>query len=643
VPAVTRLRPVQASQRPALASGAGARTLWRGALLLGLALLGAACATPVGVTRVDTQVAYRLLTANAVSAGRASETSQQVLRRYGLQDLFEKHPRDALSTLHQAFVLQGGEDRLLALAELSFFHAQESGDRSYYLAAAVYAYALLYPVAQNGVPLDPIERRYRLVYDLYNLGLAQGLHRAEGDEVDLTPGRRSLPFGSLEIAVEVSDFTWLGYRLDHFVPATSLAVRGLRNRYMRPGVGAALVAGLAQQDAVASVPGARRIGPGTRIPVTAFLRLEDPRGSLAGGAVKGRLELYPQDRATSVSVDGHEQPLETDPTAALALWLEHSPVWDAEMRGLLQLGILEWIPRDRADDGLFLLEPFRADRIPIVLVHGTASSPARWAELVNELRGDPRIRERYQIWLFTYDTGYPIGYSAGRLRRALERTLSELDPAGTAPALRRMVIIGHSQGGLLAKLTVVDSGDRFWRNVSDVPLDSVDLDARVREIVRESVFFTPEPFVERVIFVATPHRGSYLAGPRVAQLTSWLLGLPLRLTRRTFAALTQGEEAQLMRLIERLPTSIDNMSPTNRFIETLAPIPIAPGVRVNSIIAVKDDGPVEDGGDGVVRYRSAHLEAADSELIVRSGHSVQGNPEAIEEIRRILLEHAGLR
>ncbi len=638
-----RLRPRQTSQRPAPPSGAGARTLRRGALLLGLALLGTACATPVGVTPADVQTAYRLHTANVVSAGQPSEVSRRILRRFGLQDLFEKHPTDGLATLHQAFVLQGGEERLLALAELSFFHAQESGDRSYYLAAAVYAYALLFPGAERGVAFDPIERRYRLAYELYNLGLALGLRRADGEEVDPAPGRRTLPFGTLDIAVDDGDFTWLGYRLDHFVPASSLTIRGLRNRYARAGVGAALVAGLARQEAIASVPGARRIGPGTRVPVTAFLRLEDPRGSLAGGAVRGRLELYPQDRATSVSVDGREQPLETDPTAALALWLEHSPVWDAEMRGLLQLGALEWIPRDRADDGLFLLEPFRADRIPVVLVHGTYSSPARWAELVNELRGDLRIREHYQLWLFAYDTGAPIGYSAGRLRRALERTLREVDPTGAAPALRRMVIIGHSQGGLLAKLTVVDSGDRFWRKVSNVPLDSVDLDARVREIVRESVFFTPEPFVERVIFVATPHRGSYLAGRRLGQFASWLLGLPVRLTRRTFGALTQSEEAQLRRLIDRLPTSIDNMSPTNRFIATLGPIPIAPSVRVNSIIAVEGDGPYEDGGDGVVRYRSAHLEAADSELIVQSGHSVQSNPEAIEEIRRILLEHAGLR
>ena len=94
-----------------------------------------------------------------------------------------------------------------------------------------------------------------------------------------------------------------------------------------------------------------------------------------------------------------------------------------------------------------MLHPYSPGKIPVVLVHGTLSSPVRWAELVNELEGDPRIRQRFQIWIFLYDTGNPIAYSAGRLRAALTATLQELDPEGKDPALRRMVVIGHSQGG----------------------------------------------------------------------------------------------------------------------------------------------------------------------------------------------------
>ena len=130
-------------------------------------------------------------------------------------------------------------------------------------------------------------------------------------------------------------------------------------------------------------------------------------------------------------------------------------------------------------------------------MHGTASSPARWAELVNELLGDPRIRERFQIWLFIYDSGNPIGYSAGRLRAALTTAVKELDPEGKDAALRRMVVIGHSQGGLLTKLTAIDSGDALLGPRQQEAVRCVKLDDQSRELLQQSMFFTPLPFVER--------------------------------------------------------------------------------------------------------------------------------------------------
>jgi hypothetical protein len=84
------------------------------------------------------------------------------------------------------------------------------------------------------------------------------------------------------------------------------------------------------------------------------------------------------------------------------------------------------------------------------------------------------------------------------------------------------------------------------------------------------------------------------------------------------------------------------MDASNPFLRTLASLPIAPGVHAHSIIAVKGTGPIEEGADGVVAYRSAHIEGVESELVVRSGHSTQGTPETIEEVRRILYEHAGI-
>src|SRR5262249_13842048 len=88
-----------------------------------------------------------------------------------------------------------------------------------------------------------------------------------------------------------------------------------------------------------------------------------------------------------------------------------------------------------------------------------------------------------------------------------------------------------------------------------------------------------------------------------------------------------------------VPTSIDNMDPGNRFLRTLAEIPIAPGIKANSIIAVTQTADIEDGDDGVVKYRSAHIEGVESELVVHDGHSTQSNPHTIAEVRRILLQH----
>jgi hypothetical protein len=91
-----------------------------------------------------------------------------------------------------------------------------------------------------------------------------------------------------------------------------------------------------------------------------------------------------------------------------------------------------------------------------------------------------------------------------------------------------------------------------------------------------------------------------------------------------------------------IPTALDNMDASNPFIKTLGTTPIVGGVHVHSIIPVKGMGPVEDGNDGVVEYKSAHIDGVESELVVRSGHSTQARPETIEEVCRILYERAGI-
>jgi pimeloyl-ACP methyl ester carboxylesterase len=572
-----------------------------------------------------------------------------VLDRYGLGDAFQRDPVGTLALLHGDLAEDGDHRRLSALAELSFYHGERRKDSRYYFAAAAYAYALLFPGPGKEL-LDGSDPRVRLAYDLYNRGIARAMSHGENAEVVLATGIFDLPFGTVEVDLPESELEWGGHRLKGFLSAADLAVHGLRNRYRRTGIGAPLTAELGEE--LGPRPPERFL-PGLRVPATVFVRFDDPRHSLRTGKLHAHGEIYTPSESWTVAVDDREVPIEFETSSSMAASLAKSPLWDFELRGFFS-GTFRplaeavenvvvgqaTIEAETEEEGLLFLQPYIPGRIPIVLVHGTASSPARWANMVNELANERAIRDRYQLWLFIYNTGNPIGYSGGLLRRSLEHAVARFDPEGRDPALQQMVVIGHSQGGLLAKLTAVDAGDRFWSTVATVPLDQLKLSEDVRETLRISTSFTPEPFVKRVVFLCTPQRGSYLANFRLARIMNDFLALPSNLTQVLGELVLQNQDKLMLRSMARLPTSIDNMTPGNPFIRVLSGLPVAPGIHAHSIIAVRGPGPPEGQSDGVVAYKSAHIDGVDSELVVRSGHSAQDLPATIEEVRRILILHA---
>jgi hypothetical protein len=94
-----------------------------------------------------------------------------------------------------------------------------------------------------------------------------------------------------------------------------------------------------------------------------------------------------------------------------------------------------------------------------------------------------------------------------------------------------------------------------------------------------------------------------------------------------------------------LPNSIDTLAPNDRFLEAINAILLARGLPFHSIMGDRSKGGNKDrtppvSSDGVVPYWSSHLNGALSELIVPSGHYAHQNPQAVEEVRRILKLHA---
>jgi pimeloyl-ACP methyl ester carboxylesterase len=602
-----------------------------------LALSAVACGPPITVRRVPPRTVTADLARSALNSNKESLASENVLYRWNLTQQYKKDPEGALRNLHDKVVSgEGGRAALFALAELSFEQGDRTRRRQWYLASALYAYTFLFPGA--GAPpqelpgeLDP---RSRVAADLYNRGLTEGFASPDGSQVILQAGVYPLPFGQqLVVQLDPAQLRWSRRTLYDFVPVAELKVSGLGARYRRTGIGAPLAAKAWMNDPTQEED---YLAPSVKVPVTALLRIDDPRRQLTREQVQASIELYDGFDRGTVDIDGRPVPLESEPSAALAYSLSLSKVWGAEIWGFLFGDLL-----GKERTSLAFAQPHRPGRIPVVFVHGTASSPGRWADMLNVLSNDSSLRGRYEYWFFFYETENPIPYSAMRLRQALEQAVHRLDPDGKDPAMRQMVVIGHSQGGLLTKMTAIDSGSHLWDAFSRKPIESLNVSNETRQLLQRAAFVKPLPFVTRVIFISTPHRGAYAAGWRIAHWVAGFARLPLTVASATTDLLKGNADA--IRLDPERPHmgAVYGMTPGSPFLKALAPIPIAPGVAVHSIIPIQGDPPPQGQGDGVVMYDSAHIDGVESELVVpRWYHSVQNNPLAIEEVRRILLEHA---
>ena len=217
------------------------------------------------------------------------------------------------------------------------------------------------------------------------------------------------------------------------------------------------------------------------------------------------------------------------------------------------------------------------------------------------------------------------------------------DPKGTDQAFDRMVVVGHSLGGILAKMMGQDSGLRLWRTVCDVPFEKIAGRQHDCQLLRQVYCYERVPEVGRIVFIATPHRGSPLASGLVRDLGSRLCDRASSFRQARASILARNNPDSFVSAFRREnPTSVGELAEGHPLLAALCDLEIDPSVRSHSIIADLRDPPKAGATDGIVPYSSSHLECAGSELLFHGSHICLSNPAVIEEVRRVLREHAGI-
>lgn len=407
------------------------------------------------------------------------------------------------------------------------------------------------------------------------------------------------------------------------IPASAVSIRGLHQRSVVAGFGIPYVLGYARNSAyLAGQPGIPPVG--MEVPATVVVSFKGR---------EARVEFLNTLTQDVVRRDGRRVKLAADFSAPLAVLVSHSANRSIDVQTFL-------LTRQRMNRaGLYQFQPYDPNKIPVVFVHGLLSRPEAWVQAANTLLDDPEIREHFQFWFLLYPTGLPVWSSAALLRSELDRYHRELERDFKNPNLYRVVLVGHSMGGLISSLNIRHSGERFWQRFSDTPLQNLMLSSQTRRQIEEMILFPPRTDIGRAVFIATPHRGSQMALNPLAAFFARLIRLPESISRVDRRSIVEALNPDYRSLLTVPANSIRFLKSDSPLIEAILNLPVAGDIPYHSIIGDRGRGDSPNSSDGVVAYRSSHIEGAASEKIVPSNHGANEHPEGIKELRRILAEH----
>ena len=593
---------------------------------------------------------------------QATQRTEQLLRVNDLDHLLvEGDWSELLEELQLLVEANPSAEYVYAMAEIAFLagirEEVSSPDIAFdhYGLSVVYSYRYLFDsdYRSNRNPYDP---HFRGACDLYNGALEAGLRLHLRSGGDFLPGR---PFeiesanGRWVVESVIRGGRWESEEIERFEFASDYEITGLQNQYHRYGLGVPLIA--VRRGYEGEAPAAQYYPPNLSFPITAFFRVAPVElASMDDGSsrrtFRATLELFDAMTVEDAPVEDQLAPLEADLTTPLAYFLSDSRMKDLATVGLLSpdrlLDSRSWVPggEETTISGLYMVQPFEPGKIPVIMVHGLWSTPMTWMEMFNDLRGNPELRENYQFWFYLYPSGQPFWVSAGKMRLDLEKFRDEVDPRRMYPALDNMVLVGHSMGGLVARLQTLESDDRIWRLVSDAPFEEVQGVPELNREVEQWMFFHPNPSIRRVITLGTPHRGSRFSNSATQWLSSKLINLPKTFVDYMADFTTENNDLIRDDTLLRIDNSIDSLSPDSPFFEAMLECERPPWMRYHNVVGLVPEDSwthfIAGRGDGVVPYGSAIMTDVLSQIEVEADHiSVHTHPRAVLEVRRILIEH----
>lgn len=413
---------------------------------------------------------------------------------------------------------------------------------------------------------------------------------------------------------------------DDIIPVDCLKRKGLRSEVSQSGVGAPLVV-LHGLNGEKTNPFVSPIGGDFNTTLVVDF-------SIKGKAV---FRFYDVTKLSTVQFWGREQDMSVNLTASNYILAKRKSEGGGASRIMGVFRPMKYSGRM----GLYLEPIFDPDKIPLILVHGLVSSPITWTDPMNEILADPKIRANYQAYTYYYPTGFPVRMTGAKLKEDLLRLEAYARSQGASKNADKMIIFGHSMGGLLTSMNVREINDKTWSNLSSEPIDEL----RVSRFVKDdfaTIFEKPQPSgIKRAVFISTPHHGSNKANSWYGSFVATLIKIPTNLAVLDFAGAAESM-TDLGKSVFNQDGPVNGMVTLrtgNPALEMVADRPILARVSYHSIIGDRGKGDTPNSSDGVVPYGSSHLEGAESELIVPSGHSAHRNPAAVKEMQRILLEH----